>query len=83
MVGWGLCSVLMVRASLRSDELTADRTNARTQSTAFNFPGLLVARVGLGVFEAGFGPGIPLYLCASLTPSCFASFHDSDMAPLR
>ena len=23
----------------------------------------MVARVGLGVFEAGFGPGIPLYLC--------------------
>ncbi|KAI0366855.1 MFS general substrate transporter [Pilatotrama ljubarskyi] len=31
-------------------------------STAFNFPGLLVARIGLGVFEAGFGPGIPLYM---------------------
>lgn len=23
----------------------------------------MVARVGLGVFEAGFGPGIPLYMC--------------------
>ncbi|OCH86496.1 MFS general substrate transporter [Obba rivulosa] len=31
-------------------------------STAFNFPGLMVARVGLGIFEAGFGPGIPLYM---------------------
>ncbi|KAI0631138.1 MFS general substrate transporter [Trametes polyzona] len=31
-------------------------------STAFNFPGLIVARIGLGVFEAGFGPGIPLYM---------------------
>ncbi|KAI0266526.1 MFS general substrate transporter [Gloeopeniophorella convolvens] len=30
-------------------------------STAFNETGLIVARVGLGVFEAGFGPGIPLY----------------------
>ncbi|EIM88795.1 MFS general substrate transporter [Stereum hirsutum FP-91666 SS1] len=30
-------------------------------STGFNMTGLLVARVGLGVFEAGFGPGIPLY----------------------
>ncbi|KAI0066926.1 MFS general substrate transporter [Artomyces pyxidatus] len=30
-------------------------------STAFNMAGLLVARIGLGVFEAGFGPGIPLY----------------------
>ncbi|KAH9061131.1 MFS general substrate transporter [Lactarius vividus] len=30
-------------------------------STAFNQAGLMVARVGLGVFEAGFGPGIPLY----------------------
>ncbi|KAK7678322.1 hypothetical protein QCA50_018670 [Cerrena zonata] len=31
-------------------------------STAFNFPGLITARVFLGIFEAGFGPGIPLYL---------------------
>ncbi|TCD71973.1 hypothetical protein EIP91_000105 [Steccherinum ochraceum] len=31
-------------------------------STGFNFPGLVVARVMLGVFEAGFGPGIPLYM---------------------
>lgn len=30
-------------------------------STAFNQAGLMVARFGLGVFEAGFGPGIPLY----------------------
>jgi MFS family permease len=30
-------------------------------STAFNFPGMLVTRVFLGVFEAGFGPAIPLY----------------------
>ena len=33
------------------------------QSTATNQAGLMVARVGLGVFEAGFGPGIPLYFC--------------------
>jgi len=31
-------------------------------ATGFNFPGLIVARVGLGVFEAGFGPGIPVYM---------------------
>ncbi|EIW55152.1 MFS general substrate transporter [Trametes versicolor FP-101664 SS1] len=31
-------------------------------STAFNFPGLMVARIGLGAFEACFAPGIPLYL---------------------
>ncbi|KAI9067862.1 MFS general substrate transporter [Trametes sanguinea] len=31
-------------------------------STAFDFGGLIVARLGLGVFEAGFGPGIPLYM---------------------
>lgn len=29
--------------------------------------GLMVARVGLGVFEAGFGPGIPLYFCKFLS----------------
>ena len=32
-------------------------------ATASSLPALLVARVGLGFFEAGFGPGIPLYLC--------------------
>lgn len=31
-------------------------------AAGFNLPGMLVARVFLGVFEAGFGPGIPLYL---------------------
>lgn len=30
-------------------------------STATNQAGLMVARIGLGVFEAAFGPGIPLY----------------------
>ncbi|KAJ3552699.1 hypothetical protein NM688_g4016 [Phlebia brevispora] len=31
-------------------------------STGFDFAGLIVARVSLGVFEACFGPGIPLYM---------------------
>ncbi|OCB91312.1 MFS general substrate transporter [Sanghuangporus baumii] len=31
-------------------------------STGYNFAGLFVARIGLGVFEACFGPGMPLYL---------------------
>ncbi|KAJ7269715.1 MFS general substrate transporter [Mycena rebaudengoi] len=31
-------------------------------ATAFNFGGLMVGRIFLGVFEAGFGPVIPLYL---------------------
>ncbi|KAI0078355.1 MFS general substrate transporter [Panus rudis PR-1116 ss-1] len=31
-------------------------------AAGFNFPGLIVARVFLGIFEACFGPGIPLYL---------------------
>ncbi|KAM6503393.1 Major facilitator superfamily domain containing protein [Amanita muscaria] len=30
-------------------------------ATGFNFGGVVVARVFLGFFEAGFGPGIPLY----------------------
>ncbi|KZV76510.1 MFS general substrate transporter [Peniophora sp. CONT] len=30
-------------------------------STGFNFGGLMVCRLSLGVFEAMFGPGIPLY----------------------
>jgi len=31
-------------------------------STAFNFGGLITGRVFLGIFEAGFGPVIPLYI---------------------
>ncbi|OCH89996.1 MFS general substrate transporter [Obba rivulosa] len=31
-------------------------------ATTFNFPGLMMARIGLGAFEAGFSPGIPLYM---------------------
>jgi len=34
-------------------------------AAAFNFAGLVCSRLGLGFFEAGFGPGIPLYMCAS------------------
>ncbi|KAH7925457.1 MFS general substrate transporter [Leucogyrophana mollusca] len=30
-------------------------------ASAFNFGGLMTARIGLGVFEAVFGPSIPLY----------------------
>ncbi|KAJ7204804.1 MFS general substrate transporter [Mycena pura] len=30
-------------------------------STAFNFGGLMTARIFLGIFESGFGPVIPLY----------------------
>ena len=31
-------------------------------AAGFDFGGLMAARIGLGFFEAGFGPGIPLYL---------------------
>ncbi|KAF5357247.1 hypothetical protein D9756_006669 [Leucocoprinus leucothites] len=30
-------------------------------ATAFNYPGMIVARLFLGIFESGFGPAIPLY----------------------
>lgn len=39
------------------------------QSTGFNFSGLFAARVVLGIFEAGFGPAIPLYFCMSTSPN--------------
>ena len=35
------------------------------QSTGFNFGSLIAGRLVLGIFEAGFGPAIPLYFCAS------------------
>ncbi|CAK5261948.1 unnamed protein product, partial [Mycena citricolor] len=48
----------------------------------FNLPGLVVARVFLGIFEAGFGPMIPVYFCMSRgwviripsTDACAAAF---------
>jgi hypothetical protein len=33
------------------------------QSTSFNFGSISAARVFLGIFEAGFGPAIPIYFC--------------------
>ncbi|KAJ6472639.1 MFS general substrate transporter [Mycena vulgaris] len=44
-VGWGLSSTLL----------------ASGHSTAFDFGGLLTGRIFLGIFEAGFGPVIPVY----------------------
>ncbi|KAF8586844.1 MFS general substrate transporter [Ramaria rubella] len=38
-------------------------------STTFDFAGLIVCRIGLGVFEAGFGPAVPLYLSFFYTRS--------------
>ncbi|KAH7887020.1 major facilitator superfamily domain-containing protein [Phlebopus sp. FC_14] len=38
-------------------------------ASAFDFAGLMVARIGLGVFEAGFGPAIPLYFSFFYTKS--------------
>ncbi|KAG2028348.1 major facilitator superfamily domain-containing protein, partial [Suillus americanus] len=36
-------------------------TCSTLMATTFNFGSLIAARIGLGVFEAGFGPAIPLY----------------------
>ncbi|KAJ7666034.1 MFS general substrate transporter [Mycena polygramma] len=43
-------------------------------STAFNFGGLMAARVSLGIFESGFGPVIPVY---------FSFFYTKDEMGLR
>ena len=37
----------------------------------------MVARVGLGVFEAGFGPGIPLYFCRHPSVTCIHAISDA------
>lgn len=39
----------------------------------------MVARIGLGVFEAAFGPGIPLYYCGHLliTPHTSIQYPDA------
>ncbi|KAJ2914794.1 hypothetical protein MD484_g5598, partial [Candolleomyces efflorescens] len=57
-IGWGVASTLMVRLSVASCAVPAANF---AQSTAFNFEGLVVCRLLIGVFEAGFGPAIPLY----------------------
>ena len=37
-----------------------------SQATGFNFPSILVSRVFLGAFEAGFSPQMTLYYCRCL-----------------
>ncbi|EJD52976.1 MFS general substrate transporter [Auricularia subglabra TFB-10046 SS5] len=51
------------------------------QATAFNFAGLIVCRLFIGVFEAAFGPGIPVYMSLFYTKreiglrlACYQSF---------
>ena len=68
-IGWGVASTLMVRLSVASCAVPAANF---AQSTAFNFEGLVVCRLLIGVFEAGFGPAIPLYFCEGFSLS-FAS----------
>jgi len=44
----------------------------------------MAARIGLGVFEAGFGPGIPLYFCGHLIVNAprFHRIPDAGMTAL-
>ncbi|KAF9077414.1 major facilitator superfamily domain-containing protein [Rhodocollybia butyracea] len=48
-------------------------TTSTLMSTGFDFGGLMTARVFLGIFEAGFGPVIPLYFSLWPTGSVFAA----------
>lgn len=48
-----------IRGALFPDILTTEHI----KSFASDFESLLVARLGLGVFEAAFGPSVVLYLC--------------------
>jgi hypothetical protein len=63
---WSVCTGLSYPAP--------DRHSISKQSTGFNFAGLMVARVGLGAFEAGFAPGTPVYMVRR-PPSNYPSFH--------
>ena len=60
VIGWGLSSTLMVRLPEISYKHSP---HVSISATTFNFPGLIVARFALGIFEAAFSPGFPLYLC--------------------
>ena len=50
------------------------------QSTSFNFGSIIVPRILLGVFEAGFGPAIPVYLqvCMLYSLNRSQTFYSSD-----
>ena len=53
--GWSLALLLSTEGQ------QSHLSGSPMQSTATNQAGLMAARIGLGVFEAAFGPGIPLY----------------------
>lgn len=52
----------------RVHHIVFSQMNSVLQASAFDFPGLIVSRVALGVFEAGFSPALPLYLCEYSLP---------------
>jgi len=53
--------VLPLSVSLRSTQPCPNFWYLK--ASAFDFGALICSRLGLGVFEAGFGPAIPLYFC--------------------
>jgi MFS family permease len=68
-IGWGLCSTLMVTFfSCFFWECILDWLS---QATAFDFGGLLTARIGLGIFEAGFSAVAVLYLSELPFTCCY------------
>ena len=69
LCGWWLGTYFYPDGKGSRTLISSCMTLITTQSTGTNFGGLLVARVCLGIFEAGFGPAVPLYFCMSTFPN--------------
>ncbi len=82
-IGFGTTSTLMVGHTEGTVLLDKYSSLFLSQATGFNFPSILVTRIFLGVFIAGFAPQMTLYFCefGALAPvtafgpnSCFLAF---------
>lgn len=56
-------------------------TMEHIQSIANDFESLLIARLGLGVFEAAFGPSVVLYLCMCFHPYYCCRLYTHSISP--
>lgn len=63
VLSYPLGSVLYIDGELCGALFPDVLTTEHIKSFANDFESLLIARLGLGIFEAAFGPSVVLYLC--------------------